>query len=112
MLELRGRASWIPQGRSETPVYERYYLGGQNFRGFEFRTVSPKGVSAATGQPTNEPIGGTWLFFVGAEITQPVVEEYISLAAFVDTGTVTFEPGVRRLPRLGRGSASGCSSRS
>lgn len=93
ILELKGRASWIPQGRNETPVYERYYLGGQNFRGFDFRTVSPKGISASTGLQTSEPIGGTWLFFAGAEITQPIVNEFISLVAFVDTGTVTFEPG-------------------
>ena len=93
ILELKGRASWIPQGRDETPVYERYYLGGQNFRGFDFRTVSPKGISASTGLQTSEPIGGTWLFFAGAEITQPIVNEFISVVAFVDTGTVTFEPG-------------------
>ena len=41
VLNLRGRIGYIPQDRNETPTYERFYMGGQSFRGFNFRTVSP-----------------------------------------------------------------------
>ncbi len=93
VLELRGRVGYIPQGRGDVPTYERYYLGGQTMRGLEFRTVSPKGIRADTLMQSNDPVGGTFLFFAGAQITQPVFEEMFSVVAFIDSGTVTFDPG-------------------
>lgn len=93
VLSLRSRIGYIPQGRSETPTYERFYLGGQSFRGFQFRTVSPKGIRNDNGLPSDDPVGGTWLFFAGAEIQQPIFEELFSIVGFIDTGTVTFDPG-------------------
>lgn len=92
ILSLSTRAQYIPQGRDATPVFERYYLGGQSFRGFRFRTISPRGVQQ-NGEPASDPIGGTWLFFFGPEIHQPLLDETITLVGFVDTGTVTFDPG-------------------
>ena len=47
-VRIKGEVQWSPQGQSEVPVYERFYLGGQSFRGFDFRTISPKGVSRLT----------------------------------------------------------------
>lgn len=93
VLNLRGRIGYIPQDRDDTPTYERFYLGGQSFRGFDFRTVSPKGTRNDNGQPSDDPVGGNWLLFFGAEIEQPFYEDILSLVLFVDSGTVTFDPG-------------------
>jgi outer membrane protein insertion porin family len=93
VLSVNTSLGYIPQGRSDTPTYERYYLGGQDFRGFEFRTVSPKGIRNDNGLPSNDPIGGTWKFFLGGQIEQPLYEDIISIVGFVDSGTVTFDPG-------------------
>ncbi len=93
ILNLRGRIGYIPQGRDNTPTYERFYMGGQNFRGFNFRTISPKGIRNDNGLASDDPIGGTWQFFAGAEIEQPLYEDIFSIVAFIDAGTVTFDPG-------------------
>lgn len=88
VLKLNASADYVPQGQDEVPVYERFYLGGRSFRGFQFRTVSPKGIRNDTGTLGDDPVGGIWRFFAGAEITQPVFEEVLAVAAFVDSGTV------------------------
>ncbi|MFN9076544.1 MAG: outer membrane protein assembly factor [bacterium] len=81
----------------EAPVYERLYLGGRNpsMRGFKFRTVSPK--STANIDPTtpldNDPVGGTWLFSLGAQYEQPIFQNAFSGVAFIDSGTVLDEIG-------------------
>lgn len=91
VAQLKLASSYIPEGQDDAPIFERYFLGGRTFRGFDFRTVSPKGVRQSTGEITNEPAGGTFMFFVGAEIEKPVFEELISVTAFIDTGTVDRE---------------------
>jgi outer membrane protein insertion porin family len=80
-------------GGGRVPTYERYYLGGRSLRGFEYRTVSPKGFAANTGLPTNDPVGGTWMFFAGAQYEFPILGDAITGVVFVDSGTVTFDPG-------------------
>ncbi|NQX96138.1 MAG: BamA/TamA family outer membrane protein, partial [Erythrobacter sp.] len=81
------------QDRNDTPTYERFYMGGQSFRGFNFRTVSPKGIRNDNSMQSDDPIGGNWLFFAGAEIEQPIYEDILSIVGFIDAGTVTFDPG-------------------
>jgi outer membrane protein assembly factor BamA len=76
------------------PVYERYYLGGQSMRGFEFRTVSPRGTRADGTTITNQPVGGTFAFFAGTELRQPLWEDILSVVWFVDSGTVRNSPGL------------------
>lgn len=93
VLSLTGEVGYIPQGNADTPTFERYYMGGQSFRGFNFRTVSPKGIRNDTGEPSRDPVGGTWLFFAGAEVRQPIYEDIVSVVFFMDTGTVTERPG-------------------
>lgn len=88
LLNLSARLGFIPQGNDETPFFERFYMGGQNFRGFAFRTISPRGVRQDNGQPSTDPIGGDFSLFLGAEVTQPVYEDILAIAAFIDTGTV------------------------
>ncbi len=79
----------------EAPVYERFYLGGRTFRGFDFRTISPK--SRANLDPTtplsNDPVGGTWLFSLGLQYEQPVFQNSFTMVGFIDSGTVTDEIG-------------------
>lgn len=93
VLNLRGRIGYIPQDETDTPTYERFYLGGQSFRGFNFRTVSPKGIRNDNGLQSDDPVGGNWLFFLGAEIEQPIYEDILSIVGFIDSGTVTNDPG-------------------
>ena len=82
----------------EAPVYERFYLGGRTFRGFKFRTVSPK--SVANIDPTipvgNDAVGGTWLFSLGTQFEQPIFQNSFSGVAFIDSGTVTNDIGFDR----------------
>ncbi|MGV6815594.1 MAG: BamA/OMP85 family outer membrane protein [Phycisphaerales bacterium] len=93
ILNLRSRIGYIPQGRADTPTYERFYMGGQNFRGFNFRTVAPKGIRNDNGLPSPDSVGGTWQFFTGAQVEQPIYEDIFSVVGFIDAGTVTFDPG-------------------
>ena len=34
------------------------------------------------------------MFFWGAELKQPIYKDTVSLVTFLDTGTVTFKPGI------------------
>jgi len=92
VLTLKTSVGYIPEGREEVPPFERLYLGGRTFRGFRFQTISPKGVRNDNGEFTNRPTGGAFSFFSGAELDHPIYEDILSLAFFVDTGTVTTDP--------------------
>jgi outer membrane protein insertion porin family len=87
-LRLSGDAGYI--FGSSAPVFERFYLGGRSFRGFEFRTISPKsrGTILEPTVPNDEPIGGSFLFFAGAQYEVPLLQEAIAGVVFLDTGTV------------------------
>ncbi len=93
VLSLKTTASYIPEGNNEVPIFERLYLGGRSLRGFKYRTVSPKGIRHDNGQLGNEGVGGTWLFFAGVELQQPLYQDIISGVVFLDSGTVTNRPG-------------------
>lgn len=91
-LKLSSRIGYI-FGGGRAPTYERFYLGGRSLRGFDFRTVSPKGIAADTGLPSNEPVGGTWMFYAGAQYERPLFGDALTWVLFVDSGTVTDHPG-------------------
>lgn len=91
VLSLSGRISH--QFGGTTPIYERFFLGGRSLRGFDYRTVSPKGVRNDTGRVGEDPVGGDWLVFMGAEYEFPVFKEFIGGVIFLDSGTVTNDPG-------------------
>ena len=113
-LKLNTKFGYIFGGAA--PVEEKYYLGGLTFRGFQFRTISPKatGTISAPTTPADDPVGGNFLFFAGTEYQFPVVGESFAGVVFVDTGTVkndiSFEGyrvsvgvGIRLyIPQLGR----------
>lgn len=90
-LKVSNQAGYI--FGDDVPTYERFYLGGRSFRGFDFRTISPKASRAIDPllPPPNDPIGGNWMFFAGAQIEQPLVKDSFSLVTFVDSGTVDSE---------------------
>ena len=92
-LRFSTDVGWILGG--DAPVYEKFYLGGRSFRGFEFRTISPKaiGTIAAPTTPVNEPVGGDWLFFAGLQYEVPLIDSFVAGVAFVDSGTVQADPG-------------------
>jgi outer membrane protein insertion porin family len=54
--------------------------------------VSPKGITLA-GTPSDDPIGGDWLFFAGAQYEFPLFQKTISGVVFLDTGTVVDDVG-------------------
>ena len=56
-------------------------------------SISPKGTRNDTGLPSDDSIGGTYQFFLGAEIHQPIYEDVLSIVGFIDSGTVSFDPG-------------------
>lgn len=93
VLQLKTSAAYIPEGKSEVPIFERLYMGGQSFRGFRFRTISPKGVRNDNAEIGDDPRGGTFSFFFGPEITQPIYQDIVAVAGFIDTGTVTDRAG-------------------
>jgi len=90
-LKLNTRAAHIFGG--DAPIFERFFLGGRSFRGFDFRTVSPKGIAADTLLPSDDPVGGDWLFFLGGQYEFPVFEDALTGVVFIDSGTVTQDVG-------------------
>lgn len=92
VLRLNSRVGYI-FGQDTPPTYERFYLGGRSFRGFRFRDVSPKGIAANTLTQSDKPVGGEWLLFFGGQLEFPLMQESITGVAFVDSGTVTQQPG-------------------
>ncbi len=85
-IKLTSRVGYIFGGRA--PTYERFYLGGRSFRGFDFRTISPKGTRADNGLASKDPVGGEWEFFVGSQYEFPIFGDALTGVAFMDTGTV------------------------
>lgn len=92
-LKLEGQVGWVVEGSDEVPVFERFYRGGRNFRGFEFRAIAPFGERNDNGERSEETVGGAWDLFLGAEIKKPLFEDIVSVVFFVDSGTVLDEPG-------------------
>jgi len=90
-LRFDGRLGYIFGGRS--PTFEKFYLGGRSFRGFQFRSVSPKGTPRVVGGDPNVAVGGDWELFLGAQYEFPLLDRLISMVVFVDSGTVLDAPG-------------------
>ncbi len=90
-LSWTTRIGYIPQ-EDEAPIFERFYLGGRTFRGFDFRGIGPLGLRA-DGTETNDHVGGTWQFFTGIEVEKPLWAQTLAVVAFLDTGTLTDSVG-------------------
>ncbi len=94
VLSVLTRMGYIPQD-DEAPVFETFYLGGRSFRGFGFRGVAPHGVQP-NGMPSDDRVGGEWLFFLGAEIEKPIFQRMVSGVVFIDSGTILDDPGFEK----------------
>jgi outer membrane protein insertion porin family len=90
-LRLNTEVGHIFGGRA--PTYEQYYRGGRTFRGFRFREISPKGIRNDNNEPSDEPVGGEWMFFAGAQYEFPIFGDQVTGVLFLDSGTVTDSVG-------------------
>jgi len=76
-------------GTDEVPIFERYFLGGRNLRGFEFRQVGPR--------TNGSPEGGNFMVTWSTEYTVPLTSRESSgfaldLVFFVDQGNLVVDP--------------------
>ena len=69
----------------DAPVFERFYGGGiGSVRGFEYRGISPRSAAVFS----DDPIGGDFLVFAGAEYSFPLLGDQLRGVVFLDSGTV------------------------
>jgi len=74
---------------AEVPIFERYFLGGRNLRGFEFREVGPRS--------NGSPEGGTFMVTWSTQYTIPLTTRESSgfsldLVLFCDQGNLVSDP--------------------
>jgi len=80
VVALRSKVGAIA---GDAPVFEKFYGGGMgSIRGFDYRGISPRS------GPNEDPIGGDFMAFVGAEYSFPLVARQLRGVVFLDTGTV------------------------
>ncbi len=89
VISLETRASYIPE-ENEAPLFERFYLGGRSLRGFDFRSVAPRGY-LTNGKLSDEHVGGRFLFKLSPEIRYPLLGDSMYGVAFVESGIVSDE---------------------
>jgi outer membrane protein insertion porin family len=92
-IRLDGRLGYVFGGRA--PTYEKFYLGGRSFRGFDFRTISPRGT--INGAPTDISVGGNLMASVGAQYQTHLVGEFLDGVLFIEAGTVNDDTGLEPL---------------
>lgn len=93
VVQLKTQISYIPQ-EDEAPIFERLYLGGRSFRGFDFRGVGPVGVRNDTGELGGDHVGGDFLFFFGVEVEKPLYGDILGGVIFIDSGTIEDDFGL------------------
>jgi outer membrane protein insertion porin family len=74
---------------SEVPIFERYFLGGRNLRGFEYREVGPRS--------NGSPEGGDFMVTWSTQYTVPLTTREASgfsldLVFFCDQGNLVVDP--------------------
>jgi len=80
-LAMRVNAGYIaPYADTETvPVYERFYVGGNDVRGYDDFTLSPR-------DSNGKLEGGNFNFYTNFELRYPIVENMIFAFLFFDAG--------------------------
>ncbi len=69
------------------PAFEKFYAGGiGTLRGFDYRGISPRGGR------DEDPVGSSYIFMAGTEITHPIFEETLFGKIFCDSGFVSEGP--------------------
>jgi outer membrane protein insertion porin family len=95
---VRGQAAWQESFGNDkrTPIFERFFAGGvRSFRGFEFRSVSPRDPTQ-----TDEPTGGNFLVLGTADFSFPIFKGFLRGVLFIDGGTVERDIHEFRLNRI------------
>ncbi len=74
----------VGYGGKDVRLSNRYYLGGNNLRGFEFGGVG------ARDKYTSDALGGNWMVYGGAELTFPIGLEEVGIRGrtFFDMGVL------------------------
>lgn len=88
ILSLKTEAGYILQDLGDVPLFERYYAGGRDFRGFGFRGVGPRGIRNDTMLLGDDPVGGRFQFLTRVEYEMPLYDQFVRWAVFSDQGTV------------------------
>jgi len=81
----------------DAPPFEKFYGGGNgSIRGFDYRGVSPRGLSTAPGSTErDDPIGSEWIILANSQIAVPLGEgETVAALFFLDNGLIE-EGGLR-----------------
>ncbi len=82
ILLFAGKVGVVDSLDSErAPIYERYFLGGRNLRGFPTREVSPADENGV-------PYGGQTMALGTVELTYPLFVDMLRGAIFTDIGAV------------------------
>ena len=94
VLELGAKGGVLQNiGSGDIPIYQRYYLGGLDLRGFDVEGVGPRAVTQdGAGY---EPIGGQTFWLASAEYSLPLLptdDMLLRLAFFYDIGNVSAKP--------------------
>jgi len=84
---------WIFE-EDEAPTFERFYAGGQSFRGFGYRGVGPRGIEADSGLIGDDPVGGDFQLLTSLEYEFPLFEDFLRGVFFTDMGTVQDDVGL------------------
>ena len=109
VLAFQGGVGWLrPYGGKDERIIDRFFLGGDNLRGFALAGAGPRDVDS----PTRDPLGGRVIWTQTSEFRFPLpVPQELGLLgrAFVDVGALFDTPvtgaGVRddSKPRVGAG---------
>lgn len=93
ILSLKLDTGYIPQDGDDVPLFERFYSGGRDFRGFAFRGVGPRGIRNDTLLVGDDPVGGRFQFVSRLQYEFPIYSQFIRWAVFTDQGTVQDDLG-------------------
>ncbi|MBX2851504.1 MAG: BamA/TamA family outer membrane protein [Phycisphaeraceae bacterium] len=88
IVSLQFDTGYIPQDTSDVPLFERFYAGGRDFRGFAFRGVGPRGIRNDTMLLGDDPVGGRFQFISRLQYEVPVYSQFVRWAFFTDQGTI------------------------
>ena len=94
ILSFSAQIGYIFEDNEDIPLFERFYAGGRNFRGFDHRGVGPRGIRADTMTLGDDPVGGRFRLITRLEYEVPLYQETVRWAIFTDQGTVQDDFGV------------------
>ncbi len=82
----------VGYGDKDVRLSNRYYLGGNNLRGFEFGGIG------ARDKRTDDALGGNWTLYGGAELSLPIGLDEVGIRGrtFFDIGMLGKPDGINR----------------